>query len=429
MLLMYFKPFMDAAGVTTICPSVLVAIEGRRQWANCLVGSFIDKKLPFHIVQSYAMKLWMKYEITEVMMNDKAFFFFKFGTEFEMIQCLEDGPWLFQNRPILLKKWQPAMELSKEAPRVILLWVKLFDVPLEFWNNVGFSIASRVGKSLAMDRVTEDNCRLGSGRIGYARMLVEVDATRKLPEVLNVCTPCDESRLTKMPRPESRVECGDLPKAKAMDNEGFQLVTKKSKGSSEKRDIIGISGTKKSREELVLALEERQIEPPNHHKVSKISTIVEDKETVMEEESEMGNSDVESDKASMAEFIKEGAGISDHNPTVTVFPQYLSMTQKLKALKPCFRALNMKQGNLMHKVAMLRKEVENIQSALDLDPHNRDLREQETVFLGAFREELLDEERLLKQKSKIHWEIERISLDSNEVVEGQDMAKAFVDYY
>ncbi|KAJ0093342.1 hypothetical protein Patl1_26213 [Pistacia atlantica] len=109
-------------GVTTICPPVLVAIEGSRQWANCLVGLFIDKKLPFHIVQSYAMKLWMKYEITKVMMNDKAFFFLKFGTEFEMIQCLEDGPWLFQNRPILLQKWQPAMELSKEAPRLYSEW-------------------------------------------------------------------------------------------------------------------------------------------------------------------------------------------------------------------------------------------------------------------------------------------------------------------
>ncbi|XP_031278841.1 uncharacterized protein LOC116137295 [Pistacia vera] len=92
------------------------------------------------------MKLWRKYGITEVMMNDKVFFFLKFGTESEMIQCVEDGPWLFQNRPILLQKWRPAMELSKIAPQVILLWVKLFDVPLEFWNNVGLSyIASGVG--------------------------------------------------------------------------------------------------------------------------------------------------------------------------------------------------------------------------------------------------------------------------------------------
>ncbi|KAJ0106266.1 hypothetical protein Patl1_18239 [Pistacia atlantica] len=127
--------------------------------------------------------MWRKYGIIEVMMNNKAFFFFKFGNESDMIQCLEDGPWLFQNCPILLQKWRPATELSKEAPQVISLWVKLFNVPLEFWNNVGLSyITNGVCKPLGMDRVTEDTCRLGSRRIGYARILVEVEATHKLPK-------------------------------------------------------------------------------------------------------------------------------------------------------------------------------------------------------------------------------------------------------
>ncbi|KAJ0047166.1 hypothetical protein Pint_05288 [Pistacia integerrima] len=99
-------------------------------------------------------------------------------------------------------------------------------------------------------------------------------------------------------------------------------------------------------------------------------------------------------------------GISDHSPTVwdTHIPGFplFSVMQKIKALKPCCRAFNRKQGNLTQKVAVLRKEVENIQSALDVDPYNRDLREQEAIFSGAFREAVLDEERLLKQKSKIH---------------------------
>ncbi|KAJ0035935.1 hypothetical protein Pint_26488 [Pistacia integerrima] len=202
-------------------------------------------------------------------------------------------------------------------------------------SSGGKKNGGEVGKPLAMDRVTEDTCRLGYGRIGYARILVEVDTTRKLSEVLNVCTPCDKPGVTKMlsPRPEYRVESGDLPKAKFVDNEGFQLVTKKSKGVSQKKDIIETNGSKKLKEEfgsskakvakepkakstisvsnvfqcLASTLEKRQVEPPNHHKVSKISTIAKDKETVMEEESEMGNSDAESDKASMVEFIKEGA--------------------------------------------------------------------------------------------------------------------------
>ncbi|XP_031268941.1 uncharacterized protein LOC116127437 [Pistacia vera] len=134
------------------------------------------------------------------------------------------------------------------------------------------------------------------------------------------------------------------------------------------------------------------------------------------------------------------SGISDHNPLVTSFPflgalkpkpfkffNYLvfkedfkplvqriwsmdsvgvpmfSISKKLKALKPCLQALNRKQVHLNQKVLVLRQEVEQIQRALDVDPHNQELRDCEAVFFGAFREALLDEDRFLKQKSKIQW--------------------------
>lgn len=72
------------------------------------------------------------------------------------------------------------------------------------------------------------------------------------------------------------------------------------------------------------------------------------------------------------------------------------MVKKLKMLKPCLREMNRKQGNLNRKVVILRKEVDNIQKALDMDPRNKDICVIEAVFVGAFRMALLDEERFLK---------------------------------
>ncbi|KAJ0048458.1 hypothetical protein Pint_15578 [Pistacia integerrima] len=117
-----------------------------------------------------------------------------------------------------------------------------------------------------------------------------------------------------------------------VDNEGFQLVARKGKGTSQKGDILGASGSKKSREEiaprnaklakeqkvkstvnvsnvfqcLATTLEVRQDEPPSHPKNTGSSTVAEDKEMVMEEESELGNSDVELDKALMDANSMEG---------------------------------------------------------------------------------------------------------------------------
>ncbi|KAJ0024642.1 hypothetical protein Pint_08105 [Pistacia integerrima] len=144
------------------------------------------------------MRLWKKYGIKEIMMNEKGFFFFKFAKETTMLQCLEDGCWLLQNRPILLKKWQPQMELNKESPCTVPLWVKFYDVPLELWTHKGLShIAIGVGKPLGMDRITEDTYRLGIGRVGYAQILFEVEACCKLPEVVTILMPYKENKVSK----------------------------------------------------------------------------------------------------------------------------------------------------------------------------------------------------------------------------------------
>ncbi|KAJ0017704.1 hypothetical protein Pint_11879 [Pistacia integerrima] len=195
----YHQPIFREDGTTAVCLPLEIALEGRKRWEICLVGSFVEKKPSFHSIQSLAMRLRKKYGIKEIMMNEKGFFFFKFAEETSILQCLEDGPWLFQNRPILLQKWQPQIELNNEFPRTVPLWVKLYDVPLELWTHEGLSyIASGVGKPLGMDRITEDACCLRAGCVGYAQILVEVKACCKLPEVVTIFSMTTELQIPQI---------------------------------------------------------------------------------------------------------------------------------------------------------------------------------------------------------------------------------------
>ncbi|XP_031263560.1 uncharacterized protein LOC116121755 [Pistacia vera] len=195
----YHEPIVINGGTTMVRVPLSLTMEGRKKWGNCLVGSFIERKPLFHSVQFMTLKLSQKYEIKDIMMNEKGFFFFKFEEEAMMFQCLEDGPWLFQNKPILLQKWQPKMEINKEAPQFIPLWVKLFDVPLELWNAEGLSyIASGVGKPLGVDKIMEDTCRFGVGQISFARVLMEVDARCPLPAVTKIQMPNERNLALKV---------------------------------------------------------------------------------------------------------------------------------------------------------------------------------------------------------------------------------------
>ncbi|KAJ0042052.1 hypothetical protein Pint_18372 [Pistacia integerrima] len=105
-------------------------------------------------------------------------------------------------------------------------------------------------------------------------------------------------------------------------------------------------------------------------------------------------------------------------------PMY-RVNKKLKLLKPQFRAINRAQGKLSQNLAVLRSEVESIQQALDQDPFNNVLREQEVIFSRAFRNALLDEERFLKQKAKVHWLSLEIGIQ-RDFVEGPEMVEEFL---
>ena len=76
---------------------------------------------------------------------------------------------------------------------------------------------------------------------------------------------------------------------------------------------------------------------------------------------------------------------------------------KLKLLKKPLRGLLFSEGNIHENVIKLRHELDTVQRALDVDPFNMDVREDEAVYLNAYNEAILLEERFLKQKAKVEW--------------------------
>ncbi|GJU23286.1 hypothetical protein Tco_1156628 [Tanacetum coccineum] len=76
---------------------------------------------------------------------------------------------------------------------------------------------------------------------------------------------------------------------------------------------------------------------------------------------------------------------------------------KLKTIKKPFRKLLHDQGNLNDRVNKLRIELDEVQKAFDLNPNDLSLKDEEAVYVQAFNEAKLDEERFLKQKAKIEW--------------------------
>lgn len=127
------------------------------------------------------------------------------------------------------------------------------------------------------------------------------------------------------------------------------------------------------------------------------------------------------------------------------------VVQKLKRLKTIFKFEAKASGNLCSAVKDAQLSLQNIQLALDCDPFNEFLKSEEVIWARKYREASLEEERMLKQRSKIHWlkvgdhnnqffhkslqvrrnrnRISSICNDQGIEVEGDLMIQQFVSFY
>ncbi|GJW27094.1 RNA-directed DNA polymerase, eukaryota, reverse transcriptase zinc-binding domain protein [Tanacetum coccineum] len=85
-------------------------------------------------------------------------------------------------------RWNTNVIMDKKEPKTLPLWVKLYSVPIEAWTVNGISaIASSLGKPLIIDKTTTRMRNEGRGRVGYARVLVEVYADKEFKDKIEIC--------------------------------------------------------------------------------------------------------------------------------------------------------------------------------------------------------------------------------------------------
>jgi hypothetical protein len=138
-----------------------------------MIGFFPGFKMPFHVVNTIASRVWASYGLENVMTTANGFMVFRFKTEAEMHVVLEKGPWMFEGKAIILQQWHPHFVFDKNKISKLPVWIRLHGLPFPLWSKSGLSLAaSMVGKPLSCDEQTY-NCT----RLDYARVCVEIDAS------------------------------------------------------------------------------------------------------------------------------------------------------------------------------------------------------------------------------------------------------------
>ena len=128
---------------------------------------------------------WSSVSKPEVFLHEDGYYLIMFQKISDMNDILFSGPYTINNRPIILKQWCPEFDFGSEFLTEIPLWVNFPKLPLSCWGVGSLSrIASAIGVPLFADE-----CTTKQTRISYARMLVEVNVTKVIPQKIAVVDP------------------------------------------------------------------------------------------------------------------------------------------------------------------------------------------------------------------------------------------------
>lgn len=105
----------------------------------------------------------------------------------------------------MLKVMPQCFEFDDHEICTLPVWVKLPGLPLDFWNPRALTkIVSKIGKPISTDKLTATK-----GRLLYARVLVEIDMSKKLVRSVAMNLPTGKFRVQPVEFEHEPKFCGN----------------------------------------------------------------------------------------------------------------------------------------------------------------------------------------------------------------------------
>lgn len=63
--------------------------------------------------------VWNSVTTPQVYLHDEGYIIFRFNSEEDTNKIIQQGPYKFQNIPMILNQWEPDFQLSEEMTRIV----------------------------------------------------------------------------------------------------------------------------------------------------------------------------------------------------------------------------------------------------------------------------------------------------------------------
>ena len=175
-----FFPPQRSKGKMSVVPPKEVFKEGEVEWRNAVVAQLIGRPPNFNMFQRLVNVLWGVEGEVVIHPAGSKLYIIQLPNASMQDKVLDEGPWHIQNKPLVVRKWEPGLPTLEFIMAKLLVWIHLVNVLLELFTQIGLSyIASAIGSPIYIDRITASKERLA-----FAKICIKVEASKEIPRLL-----------------------------------------------------------------------------------------------------------------------------------------------------------------------------------------------------------------------------------------------------
>ncbi|KAE9452098.1 hypothetical protein C3L33_16004, partial [Rhododendron williamsianum] len=172
----------DSDGIPSISITEEEKDRIRKPWSTSVIIRVIGRTFRHMYLMSKLESLWKPTEKMECLELGNHFLLVRFHSPCDMAKVLNEGPWFIGPHYIAIRKWEPEFDTGKAKTSTSVVWVRLPDLPIEFYDKaILCKLGAEIGKLLKIDFRTEKN-----EKVRFARLCVQVDLSIALTSRVRV---------------------------------------------------------------------------------------------------------------------------------------------------------------------------------------------------------------------------------------------------
>ncbi|KAI9114885.1 hypothetical protein K1719_013898 [Acacia pycnantha] len=145
-------------------------------WMNSLIIKVLGANFPTYVIRDRINRMWRPKDALKLIPLSNGYYVVSFSNKEDREYAFQEGPWMIEDHYLIVQRWRPNFNPWKADQCVVAAWVRLPDVPFEFYNVESLRrIGNMIGKMIKVDRSTSIY-----DKGGFARICVEIDLKKPL---------------------------------------------------------------------------------------------------------------------------------------------------------------------------------------------------------------------------------------------------------